>query len=204
MEAALIRIATGMSALDERQPVLLKLSAARTVAMQVGTANWLPVIRSLCATVDAFDCDARRVERTGLDDVVLRTVVMMLRPDLFFEPRWSGQPRKGFDLEPLLDWMNANLESRVTLSDIEARTGRTARAIQLAFQKRFGMGPMQWLRQQRLDLIRTRLLSAPPGVTVRDVARSCGLPRLATLIPEYVSRFGELPSETIRSHRRGM
>jgi hypothetical protein len=36
------------------------------------------VIRGLCNPVDAFNCDAARLDAAGLDDVILRTVVMML------------------------------------------------------------------------------------------------------------------------------
>ena len=40
--------------------------------------------------------------------------------------------------------------------------------------------------------------SAQPGETVREIAASCGLTRMATLIPEYAARFGERPSDTLR------
>lgn len=99
-----------------------------------------------------------------------------------------------------MNWLpviEANLGRRVALPDMEAWSGRTARALQLAFQKRFGIGPMQWLRDRRLELVRARLLAAEPGATIREIAAACGMPRMATLIPEYSSRFGELPSETL-------
>ncbi len=199
LEAALVHTAAGMESLTARKAVLLDLAAARTVAMQVRSANWTPVIRSLCTSVDAFECDAARLTQAGLDDTILRTVVMMLRPDLYFQDPLGARTPRGLDVDALVERMMANLTGRMTLTDLEAWSGRTARAIQLAFQKRFGVGPMQWLRQKRLDLIRTRLLAAPPGTTVRQVAAECGMPRMATLVPEYAARFGELPSETLRS-----
>lgn len=44
-------------------------------------------------------------------------------------------------------------------------------------------------------------LAFDEGTTVRGVAIACGMPRMATLISEYVARFGERPSDTLR--RRG-
>jgi len=90
----------------------------------------------------------------------------------------------------------------VTLADMERWSGRSARSIQLAFEKRFGIGPMQWLRERRLDLVRERLLASRDGETVREIAAACGMHRLATLIPEYTRRFGEKPSETLRRSGR--
>jgi transcriptional regulator GlxA family with amidase domain len=157
------------------------------------------VIRSLCSTIDAVDCDAGRLMAAGFDDVLLRTAVMMLCPEMFFQQQWASRQVRGFDLGPLLERIEANLGGRITLAEIEAWSGLTARAIQLAFQKRLGIGPMQWVRERRLDLIRAKLLTARSGDTVRGIAASCGITRMATLIPEYAARFGERPSETLRS-----
>ena len=198
VETALVRVAAGMRARKAASPRTADLSAARIVPMVARGVHWQPVVRSFCSTVDGFDCDPQRLAAAGLDDMILRTVVMMLQPELFFEQQWPARDSRGFSLDPLLERIEANLAGRVTLSDMEAWSGRTARSIQLAFQKRFGMGPMQWLRDKRLDLVRAKLLAAPAGATIREIAASCGLHRMATLIPEYTRRFGERPSDTLR------
>lgn len=202
VESALRETASGMRGLTARKPVQLDLSYARTVAMQIHSVNWMPIIRSLCSTFDAFSCDPGTLTQAGVDDLILRTVAMMLRPDLHFERNWAARPTRQFNLDPLLQRITASLTGRVTLSDLEAWSGRSARTLQIVFQKRFGIGPMQWVRDQRLELVRSKLLSAAPDTTVRQVAISCGLPRMATLIPEYQSRFGELPSDTLRASLR--
>lgn len=111
-------------------------SVIRSGGMAVHGMDWLPVIRSFCGSVDAFGCDAGGLAASGVDDVVLRTVVMMLDPKTFLDPRSDARPQRGFDLGPLMDRVLANLAGRVTLSDMEEWSGRTARSIQLAFQKR--------------------------------------------------------------------
>lgn len=201
IETAVMRTATGMVDPGTATSGAIDLSRPRIVPMQVRGMNWLPVIRSLCATIDAFDCDAARLIAAGFDDVLLRTAVMMLRPDAFAEQEKAPGRGRGQSLEPLLEKIEAHLMGRVTLADMEAWSGRTARALQLAFQKRFGIGPMQWVRDRRLDLIRAKLLAARPGDTIRGIAASCGLTRMATLIPEYTARFGERPSDTLRGRK---
>ncbi|MEI6241467.1 MAG: helix-turn-helix domain-containing protein [Planctomycetia bacterium] len=200
-ESALRRTAAGM--LGSRQGTLsLDTHTTRTLSMHAPGVNWLPVIRGLCATIDAFDCDAARLVAAGIDDVILRTVVMMLTPELALDDRLAGPPSRALDLEPLLERIRATIGGRVTLADMEAWSGRSARTIQLAFQTLLGVGPMQWLRDQRLDLIRDRLLGAPEGATVAEIAKGCGMHRMATLTAEYAKRFGELPSETLARRRR--
>lgn len=198
VETAVTKTAVGMTGLKHASLGALELSQSRIVPLQVHGMNWLPVIRSLCNTIDAFDCDANRLVAAGFDDLLLRTAVMMLRPEICFEQDWGGRQNRGLDLDQLLERIEANLAGRVTLADMEAWSGRTARAIQHVFQKRFGIGPMQWVRDRRLDLVRTKLLAAQPGDTVRGIAATCGLTRMATLIPEYTARFGERPSDTLR------
>jgi AraC-like DNA-binding protein len=198
IEADLVRTAAGMAAGGTGRGEGLDLKAARPIPLQVRGTNWLPAIRALCDSVDAFDCDATQLAAAGIDDVVLRTAAMMLRPDLVLERRWDSRPERGFDLDPLLEVITAHLASRVTLADMERWSGRSARTIQLAFRKRLGIGPIEWLRDRRLDLVRARLLAARNGETVKAIATACGIHRPATLVPEYVRRFGEKPSDTLR------
>lgn len=202
--AALAAVAAGMAARGRREPggaAALGLEVARPVPMKAGNLGWLPHIRAIGAAIDALHCDAQLIHGAGLDDVVLRSVAMMLRPDLAGFTGPAGDVSRGFDLGPLLERLMGSLAERVTLSDMEAWSGRTARSIQLAFQKRFGVGPMQWLRQRRLDAIHARLSSAHGTATVRQIARECGIHRLATLAAEYTRRFGERPAETLRRRR---
>ena len=199
VESDLARTAAGMADDGDGRPGAVDLRTARPVPLQAG--GWSAVIRSLCAAVDALDCDPARLTVAGFDDVVLRTVAAMLRPDLAAADPAQARRAGRFDLEPLLEVIAANLGGRLTLADMGRWSGRTARTIQLAFQRRFGFGPMQWVRDRRLDLVRMRLLAARDGETVREIAAACGMHRRATLISEYVRRFGERPSDTL--HRTG-
>ena len=90
-ESALLRTAMGMLDRQAGKPGL-DTSTARTLAMQSSGVNWLPVIRGLCTTVDAFDCDADRLDAAGMTDAILRTVVMMLEPQLAVADRLAGPP----------------------------------------------------------------------------------------------------------------
>ena len=198
---ALKRTAAGMAGEDPQAKRDLFVRVPRTVPLQWAGEDWLAVVRGLCGSIDAYGCDPQRLAAAGIDDVFLRTVVMMLAPERFVAPPAEPVPARSWGLEPLLERIEAGLGGRVTLSDLESWSGRSSRAIQIAFQKRFGVAPMQWIRDRRLERLRAMLVAAPADATIRELARSCGLMRMSTLIPEYERRFGELPSATLR--RRG-
>lgn len=81
------------------------------------------------------------------------------------------------------------------LSDIARVSSRT---LQQAFREHYGMSPMQYLRQVRLDKLRHELIhSDEPYQTLADLAMRWGFAHQGRFSAEYRSRFGETPSETL-------
>jgi adenylate cyclase len=64
------------------------------------------------------------------------------------------------------------------------------------------MTPLEWVRQARLDRARHALLESGPDASVSEVAVASGFTQLGRFAAQYCSRFGELPSETLRRIRR--
>lgn len=93
------------------------------------------------------------------------------------------------------EYMAAHAEQPLSLADICREVGCSARALQLAFRQHAGQGPMEFLREIRLDKVRAEL-QASPGAGVRDVAQKYGFLHLGHFAAQYRIRFGERPSET--------
>ncbi|MEV8314451.1 AraC family transcriptional regulator [Streptomyces sp. NPDC059900] len=80
----------------------------------------------------------------------------------------------------------------------EARVG--VRWLQEAFRRYVGMSPMAYVRDVRLTRVRDELRAAEPGsLSVSEVAHRWGFSHLGRFAEQYHARFGELPSETLRS-----
>ncbi|MBI5716924.1 MAG: AraC family transcriptional regulator [Burkholderiales bacterium] len=98
--------------------------------------------------------------------------------------------------------MRDRLEEPLTLAAVARAGGVAARTLQAAFQAHCGMGPMQWLREQRLHAVREALAGASDGGTrVTDTALRFGFTHLGEFSRAYRLRFGEAPRETLA--RRG-
>ncbi|WP_409057591.1 AraC family transcriptional regulator [Streptomyces sp. SYP-A7185] len=74
------------------------------------------------------------------------------------------------------------------------------RTLQEAFRKHVGMSPMAYVTEVRLQRVRMQLRTSPPdGANVTDVAYQWGFAHLGRFAQRYRARFGETPSQTLRS-----
>lgn len=136
-----------------------------------------------------------------LDDLIRRLVVLLLLPDLLEMPPAAPQISEPFVHQGLVDWLLAHLHEPVRLSDLEQRSHYSRRSLQQAFKQRFGCGPMQWLRQQRLS--RAKLLLEQPGFrgSLLEVAQACGYLSAASFSRDFAARYGERPVRLLRRFR---
>jgi AraC-like DNA-binding protein len=128
----------------------------------------------------------------GLDELLLRWLVNLLMPKI---DENAAVPEKAHKLEKLMDWIKDNCLEPITLSDLEERSGYSGRSLQRVFQKRFGCGPMQWLRTQRIHAARCRLEVAPFGTQVKDIAMECGYTSMSAFSRDYKQVFGTTPKQ---------
>jgi len=139
-----------------------------------------------------------------IDDLIYRTLALVLCPGLeqqaAQEPAATGGKERIF--EELLEWIRAHLHTPITLTQLEQRSGYSRRTLQLVFSQRFGCGPIQWVRQQRLEQARLDLLSPAPADTVSGIAARYSFSSPAVFSRDFHSRYGQTPSMLLREGRR--
>ncbi len=142
-----------------------------------------------------------------LDDLMLRLLVMLLLPQLLNADGGELDTASGlgrnerqqdpFSHDALVQWMVANLQQPIRLSAIERRSRYSRRSLQYAFRQRYGCGPTQWLRRQRLVRALTILGEPSPGLTIGQVAQNCGYISQSAFRRDFLRRFGQKPSEVL-------
>ncbi|MEY4354289.1 MAG: hypothetical protein RLZZ609_2530 [Cyanobacteriota bacterium] len=151
-----------------------------------------------CAAVDPL-----LPVRLALDDMLHRQVAVLLDPSLLEEvpsDRQQLRTRLGKSaFDDLIDYIRANLDQPLRLSDLEARSHYSRRALQYAFQEKLRCSPKQWIRQQRLDAAMEQLQAADQPPSIRAVALACGYRNLGLFSQDFKQKFGLSPSEV---HRR--
>jgi AraC-like DNA-binding protein len=84
-----------------------------------------------------------------------------------------------------------------TVSEIAIACGVSVRTLQLAFHDAYGIGPMAWLKRERLGEVRVAL-RGNPEVSITNIATQAGFSHLGDFSQAYRRAFGETPSATRR------
>jgi AraC-like DNA-binding protein len=170
------------------------------------TSRYLEQLLGLACLVDQWDelqaIDARRL---GLEEVFDRLVVLSLWGGKILgisSRRDAGAAEKAVIIEELLQWIRANCQRPISLAELERRSGYSQRSLRNAFHERFGCAPNEWIRRERMESARLRLLDARPGETVSSIAAEHGYSHVSQFSRDFRGVFGLQPSQVMRRGRR--
>lgn len=194
--------ARAMLGLEAQAGVDFRPHQERQIDLQADGIDYAAVLQHLCGIIDALGGDAAMAAASlKLDDQFYRVMALMLHPGLMRgEVLRRHAPGDGA-LDSLCDYVTSRLGAPLSLTDMELFSGLSRRTLQYAFQKRFGVTPMQWVREQRLLHARDLLVRAGADVSVTRVALQCGFVNVGAFSGAYHQRFGEYPSATLRMRR---
>ncbi len=115
----------------------------------------------------------------------------------FVRPKMTG--RRRMILGRALDYLEANPNSPVTVSELAQVAGACVRTLEYVFKDYFGVPPKTYLCARRLVGARRELLRAVAGSTrVQSVANDWGFWHLGQFAKDYQRFFDELPSQTLQ------
>ena len=95
-------------------------------------------------------------------------------------------------------FIEANAHLPITMSDVLACAGCSRSALFKNFRKFRDYTPWEFLTNQRLNLVRDRLLNARDGESVTSLANELGFSHMGRFSMIYGKRYGEKPSYTLR------
>ena len=100
------------------------------------------------------------------------------------------------------EYIHANLEQTISISEIAVASGASVRSLQNAFKHYLNTTLTLYLRHQRLYKVRHALLSAAAnGLSVTDIALAHGFTHLSKFSHYYKTLFGESPLQTKTGQR---
>ncbi|MGY0498406.1 AraC family transcriptional regulator [Nocardia sp. FBN12] len=153
------------------------------------------LVRSLVEQLDSDDPLFQRAEllRSQLRCIV--TALLLAQPHSHTDELRDG-PQPGYprSLRAALAFIDANLTEHIGLGDIAAAADCSPRTLSSAFRDRLGLSPMSYIRNLRLERIRTDILGSTDQVGT--IAYRWGITHLGRFAREYHDRFDELPSDT--------
>ncbi len=106
---------------------------------------------------------------------------------------WHGQVKSTVELA-----LSHPLQP-LSVGDLARQSGVPERSLRRAFQRCYGLSPIEWIRISRLHQARQLLrASCPEDTTVTQIAFGLGFWDLGRFAGAYRQLFGERPSETLR------
>ena len=104
-------------------------------------------------------------------------------------------------LDRAREYIAANIQNSITLSDVCTYADVGPRTLQRLFQSELDMSPKQYLLAMRLAAARHNLLLGDPeSDKVTSIALNYGFSHLGRFSGEYRRYFGETPSETLKRY----
>jgi AraC-like DNA-binding protein len=100
------------------------------------------------------------------------------------------------------DHIRHHLDDALSLPDLAAVAGCSVRSLQESFRRFRGVTVTGFILEQRLQRWRELLTAAQGRGRTTDLALMAGLAHFGRAAACYRERFGELPSETLRSSQR--
>jgi AraC-like DNA-binding protein len=173
---------------DLDHPVLLSSVAAYGDALSHSIQANLRFIESVISQ------PGHAITRLGLGDLLLRQLLFPWNEKF---PAIEEDTVVTLEFNQLIDWIRQHCCEPICLADLEALSGYTGRSLQRAFQKRFGCGPMRWIRRERLAMACQMLDSASPGTRIEDIAKECGYSGLAAFSREFKNEYHIKPSQRL-------
>ena len=102
------------------------------------------------------------------------------------------------------DYMHAHASEAIDMEDLVAVSGVSACSLYAGFRRFRGTSPMAYLKWLRLDRAHADLRAASPGeISVKQVAQRYGFAHLGHFSAAYRQKYGQPPSETLRTAYRG-
>lgn len=153
--------------------------------------------------------DARGVHWTALEinefEQLLTTRLLLEHPHNHSAAlHRRARPIAPRSVKRAVDYIEGNLDAPITLADLVEVAGVPGRTLFHNFQAFKGASPMRYVRDQRFDRARRELMGGAPDATVTQVALRWGFAHLGRFAVEYRRRFGESPSDTLATGRRGV
>lgn len=177
----------------------LNLEEPRLIPLAMAGMKIETVFRQLGSLIDYHQLDPQRLSLFGFDDMFYRYIVCLLNPELI-APASDGKIIRVVKLtamDQVCDAMRYNLAKKWTLTELELLSSLSARALQYAFKARFGCSPTEWLREERLQQARKRLL-LQDFESITQLASECGFSKPSQFGRYYKNRFGITPTQTKR------
>jgi len=174
---------------------------SRILPALCGKTNFYTIFYNLFNLIDALYPDTHHMENIGLGEIFYRTAIRFMMSELdqkIISKDDFSDTKSSAAIDVICSAIRANTSKPLNSTEMEKLAGLSARAIQLAFNNKFGCSPQEWQRNHRLDRARHILASVDYHLSIKNLSYELGFFSPQSFSSYYKKRFGELPTETLK------
>lgn len=177
-----------------RAPLQFELGLDLTAPQVVAWRQFLDLMVD-----DAENQKLNATMRRQLEDLILVGLLTSHSHNYSHCIRTAAEPAAPRSVRRAMDTCENSPAGISTVSELAQIAGTSVRSLQEGFKAYVGLTPMEYLREVRLRKVREELIAARTDQTVSDIAQAWGFTHLGRFSQIYAQRFGESPSQTLRS-----
>ncbi len=206
-DAAQLSIKLSRTRVEEELAALLGHAVVKPIDFQLAFPvdqgpgqRWMTVLSALLQSMGPAR-DRVHAHHLELLERSLISGLLLSQPHSYTEELTADPSRsepKGA-LDRVLEEIDRAPDRGYTVADLARLSGMSARSLQYAFQERYQLTPMQYLRQVRLDRVHDDLVEG--AGTVADIASYWGFTNPSRFARAYRDRFKEFPAATLENGR---
>jgi len=174
--------------------------SSEPVRLEGAAAAFAHLVRTICDDLDHGIAGFNHARACGSVEEALQRLLLAAVPhnysQLFDTPPSSPAP---YYVRRVEDYIHEHAREAIALEEMIAVSGVSARSLHAGFRRFRDTTPMVYLKNHRLDLAHRQLkIAADQGLSVTEIAFSCGFTHLSKFARDYLERFGERPSATLK------
>jgi len=167
----------------------------------VTASRWNFAVQMLHAEI--FEPDSLLHDTVGLGSLeeFLMSALLHSQQSNFSPSLTGSKPPMSATVRDAMGYIEEHLAESITVHDMAAASNVSVRTLQNLFAKDVDQSPTSWVKNRRLERVRSDLADASPSsdMTVTDIATRWGFTHLGRFAVTYKNRFGESPSQTLRT-----
>lgn len=172
----------------------------RPVRLEGQAVAFAQLVRLICDDLDSGSSSFGHMRAVGAVEQALQRLLLAAVPhnhtDLFDAPASTPSP---YYVRRVEAFIHEHARDPITLEEMIAVSGVSARSLHAGFRRFRDTTPMNYLKNYRLVLAHRQLRAGvDAGLSVTEVAMSCGFSHLSKFARDYLERFGERPSATLK------
>lgn len=186
---------------DERLPLLQRLIAAQPQPKQLNLF-YSPLILQLAQSIIDSALQAGTISARQREHLGNMAELLLWQACRHWEENPSGQSQTSARsiglLHELLNWMQANLHEKITISELAERSHLSESHFRRKFQEATGLPPHRYLLKLRLE--QAQELLSKSLMSISEIAIRCGFDSQSHLTSSFTSSVGITPARYRRNH----